>query len=53
MRMGLNCAAALATVLAMPALAAHCPADVKAIDTALAKLWPPRGNCERSQGRAR
>ena len=34
-------AGALAGLLATPALAAHCPADVKAIDHALAKMSLP------------
>ncbi len=34
-------AAALATVIATPVLAGHCPADVKAIDHALSKMSLP------------
>lgn len=34
-------AATAATLLATPALAGHCPADVKAIDNALAKMSLP------------
>ncbi len=35
-------ASALAIAFATPALAGHCPADVKAIDNALAKMSVPK-----------
>lgn len=41
MRMHLILAAALAAVMATPAWAGHCPADVKAIDHALANMSLP------------
>ncbi|MDP6708404.1 MAG: hypothetical protein QF893_18840 [Alphaproteobacteria bacterium] len=41
MSKGTFLAAALATVIATPALAGHCPADVKAIDHALSKMSIP------------
>lgn len=41
MRMPLLLATALASLIAAPALAGHCPADVKAIDNALANMSLP------------
>ena len=44
MKKQLFLAAALAALVATPALAGHCPADVKAIDAALAKMSLPAAN---------